>query len=265
MRKPAPVNVSISSLLLSTLLLAGCATSPTGRTQFIMIDDATAGEMGQQAFTDMRQQYSESQDPGRTAMVQCIADALIAQLEGEHAELEWDVVLFADDSINAFALPGGHVGVFEGLLDVATDQHQLAAVIGHEMAHVTARHGAERVSRHQATGFAVNVLTGMGAGEQTAALLGLGAQVGVLLPFDRAQESEADRLGLEFMAHAGFEPDAAIELWRNMEAAQDESPPEFLSTHPASDTRIEDLEDQLPQAREIQESARAEGRQPECD
>jgi len=168
--------------------------------------------------------------------------------------------------INAFALPGGYMGVFEGLMNVAEDQHQLAAVIGHEIAHVTARHGAERVSRHQATGFAVNVLGGATGSQQTAALLGLGAQVGLLLPFGRAQETEADRLGLDYMARAGFNPAGAVKLWNNMaQASGGGGPPAFLSTHPTSDSRIRDLTNRMPRAMELYREAQARGLRPACD
>jgi predicted Zn-dependent protease len=151
------------------------------------------------------------------------------------------------------------------MLNVAENQHQLAAVIGHEIGHVTARHGQERVSRHQAAGFALDALTEVGVGERTAALLGLGAQVGVMLPFDRAQESEADRLGLECRARAGVDPREAVQLWRNMDDARGATPSEFLSTHPGTDTRIDDIEDWLPDVTPLFEAARADGRRPDCD
>jgi predicted Zn-dependent protease len=255
------------AVLLSSLLVAACETSPTGRTQVMLVPDEAVEEMGGEAFEALRAEVPESTDVAAAERVRCVAEALIAALdEPDLADPDaWHVVLFAQDDINAFALPGGYIGVFEGMLDAAADQHQLAAVIGHEIGHVAARHGQERVSRHQAAGFALEALGELGVGERTAALLGLGAQVGVMLPFDRAQETEADRLGLEYMARAGFDPAGAVSLWQRMAELQEGTPPAFLSTHPATGARIEDLEAAMPEAREQFEAARRNGRQPQCD
>ena len=222
--------------------------------------------MGGQAYQQIKAETPLSNNRRQVEMIQCIAEALVMQLDEPHAPEVWEITLFAEDMVNAFALPGGYVGVYEGLLRVAEgDQHQIAAVIGHELAHVTARHAAERVSRHQATGFAVNVLGGASGSQATAALLGLGAQVGVLLPFNRAQETEADVLGLDYMARAGFDPRASVTLWENMARASGSGgPPQLLSTHPASDTRIRDLNRRIPAAMELYEEAQAAGRTPAC-
>lgn len=253
-------------LAVVTLTLAACAASPTGRSQLLLVSDAEVNRMGSQAYQQMRAELEPSRDRAKVTMVNCITEALVMQLDEPHAPDTWEVTVFADDMINAFALPGGYIGVFEGLMNVAEDQHQLAAVIGHEIAHVTARHGAERISRHQATGFAVNVLGGATGSQQTAALLGLGAQVGLLLPFGRAQETEADLLGLDYMARAGFNPAGAVKLWNNMAQASGRGgPPTFLSTHPTSDSRIRDLNNRMPRAMELYREAQARGLRPACD
>lgn len=255
----------VSVVALIAVAVAACAASPTGRAQLITVSDSEINRMGGQAYQQIKAETPMSTDRRKIEMVQCITEAIVMELDEPHAPEAWEVTLFADDSVNAFALPGGYIGVFEGLLNVAEDQHQLAAVIGHEIAHVTARHAAERVSRHQSTGFAVNVLGGASGSQQTAALLGLGAQVGLLLPFNRTQESEADILGLDYMARAGFDPNGSVKLWRNMQEASGSSgPPEFMSTHPSGDRRIRDLTNRIPAAMELYREAQAAGRDPGC-
>jgi predicted Zn-dependent protease len=190
-------------------------------------------------------------------------------LPGESAA-NWEVRVFASDDLNAFALPGRKIGVYTGLLKAAQNQNQLATVIGHEVAHVLAKHGNERMSTNFAaeTGLQlVSVLAGDPGSAQSQtvmALLGLGTQVGVLLPFSRAQEEEADILGLDLMAEAGFDPSASVELWQNMAAMSEGQPPEFLSTHPGTQSRIQALSNRMPRAINLQQEARARGRNPDC-
>ncbi len=256
----------IMLLAAATALVGACAASPTGRSQLILVSDADINRMGQQSYRQMQSEMPLSRNRAMVTRINCITEAIIVELQEPHAPQTWESTVFAEDSINAFALPGGYIGVFEGMTRVAEDQHQLAAVIGHEIAHVTARHGAERVSRHQATGFAVNVLGAASGTQQTAALLGMGAQVGVLLPFDRAQETEADLLGLDYMARAGFNPAASVKLWQNMaEASGSGGPPSFLSTHPSGAERIRQLNNRLPDAMKLFREAQSQGRNPSCD
>ena len=184
-------------------------------------------------------------------------------------EVNWEITVFQDQSANAFALPGGKIGVHTGLLDVAANPDQLAAVIGHEIAHVQADHGNARMSAAYATqtGLALaQMIAGAASQEkqQLLSLLGLGAQVGVLLPYGRSQESEADRLGLEYMARAGFDPRESVNLWRNMAQAGGSKTPEFLSTHPSHGTRIENLQADMAGAVNLYEKARAQGKTPTC-
>ena len=179
--------------------------------------------------------------------------------------------MFEDEAVNAFALPGGKIGVYTGLLKVAENQHQLAAVIGHEVGHVIADHANARVSTAYATeaGLTLGQILAGGATtpqkRQLFGLLGVGAQVGILLPYGRSQESEADVIGLELMAKAGFNPRESVNLWRNMSKAGGGQPPEFLSTHPAPTTRIRDLEAGMPEAIDLVVEARKQGKNPDCD
>jgi predicted Zn-dependent protease len=226
--------------------------------------------MGVAAFDKVKKETPQVEDPSLTAYVRCVAQAVTREARGPKAPPAWDVVVFREDSANAFALPGGKIGVHSGLLKVAKTPDQLAAVIGHEIAHVLAGHSNERVSTAFATQSGLqlaSLLSGAASSptqRQLFGLLGLGAQVGVLLPFSRAQEREADLIGLDLMASAGFDPRQSIDLWKNMQAAAGGQPPEFLSTHPGHETRIHDLQQRLPHALPIYEAARAAGKRPQC-
>jgi predicted Zn-dependent protease len=246
-------------------ILAGCAVSPLGRTQFAVLPDTQVAAMGDQAFLNLKRDTPAATDPRANAYVDCVAGAVTREVGGQ-----WEIVTFQDDAPNAFALPGGKIGVNAGILRVAANQHQLAAVIAHEVAHVLARHTNERVSQELALQQGLNALQAVAnptspSGQAFMGLLGVGAKYGVLLPYSRVQESEADLLGLDLMAKAGFDPAESIGLWRNMERASGAEPAEFLSTHPSHATRIQDLQQRIPYAEQLSARARANGRNPRCD
>ncbi|MBI79538.1 MAG: peptidase [Gammaproteobacteria bacterium] len=186
----------------------------------------------------MKRSLPRPENPRVQSFVQCIANNLIAVLEEPYASMDWEVVVFDDDATNAFAMPGGKIGVFTGIFKVADTPDALAAVIGHEIAHLTESHVIERArnqSRNDMLVILGNAATGLGDYIQTGTTLLLS------LPFDRGQESEADKVGLNYMSKAGYDPRASIYLWKNMEEHADGAPPEFLSTHPSGDTRMNDL------------------------
>ena len=256
----------ISVFLLACI--AGCATSPTGQTQLKLFPDSEMAKMGITAYDEIKEKTPISKDKQKTAYVVCVAELVTREMPGKTG---WEVNLFEDDAVNAFALPGGKIGVYTGLLKVASNQHQLAAVLGHEVAHVIADHGNARVSAAYATQTGLQ-LTQVLAGSvdspyksQLLGLLGLGAQVGILLPYGRGQESEADILGVEYMARAGFDPRESVALWRNMAKSGGKQPPELLSTHPSNETRINELNKQIPGAMKLYEQAKANGKVPQCD
>ncbi|MES1923924.1 M48 family metallopeptidase [Salinisphaera sp. T31B1] len=247
----------LTAALVFTLLLAACATSPTGRSQLQLFSEDTIAQMGVKSYQQMKQQEPIDTSTADNRYVKCVADAITRVTGGE-----WEVTVFKDDQVNAFALPGGKIGVYSGLLDVAKNDDQLAAVIGHEVGHVLAHHGNERISQQYATQGGLSVVSaflgsgGGGAGSQAVmSALGLGAQVGILLPFSRTQESEADLIGLELMARAGFDPRQSVQLWQNMAAAGGEQPAEFMSTHPSDQTRINNLESHMAKAVELYQQA----------
>lgn len=254
---------------LAALAVVACATSPTGRRQLIVFPEAEMSAMGVAAYDQMKTQMKVSDDAALTRYVRCVANAVTAEVAPGQGPAEWEVTLFEEPSANAFALPGGKIGVHTGLLQVAKNQDQLATVIGHEVAHVLAHHANERVSTAYATQTGLE-LASVIAGASTPAsrelmgLLGVGAQVGIVLPFSRAQESEADRMGLDLMARSGFDPRQSVTLWENMESAGGAAPPELLSTHPAHETRIEALRQRVPEVLPEFERARAAGKRPAC-
>lgn len=252
--------------LVLLLLLVGCTTSPTGRSQFTMFSEQQMTSIGQASFQQIKEEEKIYRHPATQRYVQCVSDALFV-VSGTPGN--WEVVVFDDDSPNAFALPGQKIGIYRGMLEVADTPARLAAVVGHEIAHVLANHGNERASTTLATqmGLAlasVALATQEGTDERMMAALGIGAQVGILLPFSRQHETEADLIGLDLMARAGFDPRESIALWENMRAKASGSPVEFMSTHPGHASRIRTLQNAMPTALQIYESALRQGRAPRC-
>jgi predicted Zn-dependent protease len=256
--------------LVLLLFLASCATSPLGRKQLRLFPEAEMVAMGIAAFDKIKAETPLSRDLQLNRYVQCVTTAITAELRNAAGQAAWEVLVFEDDAANAFALPGGKIGVYKGLLKVAANQDQLATVIGHEIAHVLADHSNERISTAYVTQTGIQQLVQIIGGDASPgqqrllALLGVGAHVGIELPFGRTQEREADVLGLELMAQAGFDPRQSLHLWQRMSQTDGARPPEFLSTHPSHETRMSDLNEHMPEAVALYERARAQGKQPRC-
>ncbi|PYM36025.1 MAG: peptidase M48 family protein [Candidatus Rokuibacteriota bacterium] len=234
---------------------AACATVPvTGRRQVILLSEGEERQMGLSSYQEVLKKSRLSSDAVATEQVRRVGRR-IAEATGR-ADYQWEFSLIEDKQANAFCLPGGKVAVYTGILPLTRDDAGLAAVLGHEIAHAIARHGGERVSQGLLVQVPLVVAQVALAGNdpamtrQVTALLGAGATVGILLPWSRTQESEADHLGLIYMAKAGYDPHAARDLWVRMAEASKGSarPPEFLSTHPAEATRIKQIEAWLPEA-----------------
>jgi predicted Zn-dependent protease len=243
-------------------ILTACATSPTGRNQLIFLPDSQMNQMGLQAFDQLKKDKPVNKDGQFNQTAQCIVSEITRGM-GQN----WEVVVFEDKTLNAFALPGAKIGVHTGMMQLVDNQDQLAAVLGHEVGHVLARHSNERASQETLVqqGMGLIQQTSLGQNGLAIGLLGLGAQYGVLMPYSRTHESEADMIGVDLMAKAGFNPEESVKLWQKMaQASQGNQPSEFMSTHPAHATRIQQLQEHMPKALELYKKAQTAGRQPKC-
>lgn len=245
------------------LLSCACSTVPiTGRSQMLLIPNEQSLAMGLQGYQQAKKQNKLSQDQENVAMVKRVGTRLQRAVETYFTEhnlsdrlrgFQWEFNLFESKEVNAWCMPGGKVAVYTGLLPVTQNETALAIVLGHEIAHAVAEHGNEKMSSAllaqvgaAGVGIALQNKSPQTQGLWMAAY-GVGTGVGVLLPFSREMESEADRLGLIFAAMAGYDPNEAIPFWQRM-AAAGKSAPEFLSSHPSSDRRIQDLRKWMPEA-----------------
>ena len=245
------------------LVVAACATVPlTGRSQLLLLPQSEEMRMGLLSYQEILTKEKISADPALNTLVRRVGQRIAAATA--KTDFQWEFKVIESDKVNAFCLPGGKVAVYTGILPVTRDEAGLAAVMGHEVAHAIARHGGERVSQ--------GLLLQLGLATVAAAmsnkdpetvqtvtgLLGAGATLGIILPFSRNHESEADRLGLTYMARAGYDPRSARDFWVRMTEASKgrPKPPEFLSTHPSDETRIRQIEGWLPEALPFYETSR---------
>ena len=264
----------IALVATSSLGLAACATttkdsvSGVNRSQFMLLPSGTVDKMSAQAYAqslgEAQKKNALNADPAMVARVRGIANRLIAQVgvfRPDAAQWKWEVNVEKNDQLNAYCMPGGKIMVLSGLVEKikATDD-ELGAVIGHEIAHALREHGRERMSQAYVQQFGLQALasfvTGSAGGAITQAA-GMGSQLFFAMPNGREQEREADKMGLELAARAGYNPDAAVTLWEKMGAQSKNAPPEFFSTHPASANRIADLKALAPKVRPLYEAAKA--------
>jgi predicted Zn-dependent protease len=252
-------RVLAAALLGTIVVVDGCATAPyTHRSQLILVSQGDEMRLGAQAFQRVVAKSTLDKDPAIVDEVEEVGRRLAGAADAP--QFRWQFVVIAANEQNAFCLPGGKVAVYTGILPVARTTTGLAVVLGHEIAHALARHGAERMSQNMAAelgGAALSVLAGTSAyGGAIMSAYGLGAQVGVLLPYSRTHESEADHIGLILMAKAGYDPREAIAFWKRMaSASRAAGSPEFLSTHPGHDTREQQIESWLPEAMRYYDAA----------
>ena len=241
-------------------IFAGCATAPyTGRKQVLMVSQEKELSLGYQAFKQIKQRSQPSKDQALQARVRRVGEAIARA--ANQPDFQWEFIVFEDDkNANAFCLPGGKVGIYTGLFKYINNDADLATVISHEVAHALARHAGERISQGtlaQIGGTALGVgLSALGvsptAGRVAMQGYSLGAQLGVLLPYSRVQESEADRIGLILMAKAGYDPELSLQFWQRLATAKKDKAqiPQFLSTHPSDASRIQNMRTYLPEARQ---------------
>lgn len=265
----------LAVLLTSVALgLTGCATttkdsvSGVKRSQFLLLPSSTVDQMSAQAYTETLQTAKKKNtlnaDKAMLNRVTTISNRLIAQVgvfRPDATKWNWEVNVEKNDQLNAYCMPGGKIMVYSGLIEKlnATDD-ELAAVIGHEISHALREHGRERMSQAYVQQFGLQALAAMiggTAGSVAAQGAGMGSQLFFSLPNGREQEREADRMGLELAARAGYNPEAAVTLWQKMTASSKGAPPEFLSTHPASENRIKDLQALAPKVKPLYEAAKA--------
>ena len=253
------VRIALSSAL---LLLAACTTVPvTGRKALHLYPEADLVRMAASQFQELKKETPLSTDPELNARVHRVGHRIARVAAHDLPDAKWEFVVFDDpEQINAFAMPGGKVAVYTGLFKVAQSDADLAVVIGHEIAHVVARHASERVSQQiLVTGGTLAVAVGTGDMEASKrrlilAGIGMGTAVGVVLPFSRLHESEADAIGILYAAEAGYDPRVALDFWARMAEEKSDSPPELLSTHPSDATRIRKLRSLMPGAVAIYEA-----------
>lgn len=248
-----------SVMALACVLLASAANAA------FLVSEKEVRRQARVEWLSMKRHLPMEPNPGIVRYVQCIADKLIAELPAEREAFDWEVIVFDEEEINAFADPNGKIGVFNGILRIADTPDALAAVIGHEIAHATEGHVMDRARKN-----ARQEIWAMLGGAATGATGLVRDSLAILsgLPFAREQETEADLIGLEFMAKAGFDPRASVYLWKNMAAAHKadrrERPPEFLSTHPSDSARIDNMVRSLTPALIEYNAAREAGKRPAC-
>lgn len=251
------------SCLAALLLLTGCSSVPlTGRKQVLLVSDQEVLSASLTQYSDYMKGAKKSSNTAQTQMVvrvgKKIASATEAYLKanGMSSEIKnfaWEFNLVQDSQVNAFCMPGGKIVVYEGLMKLVSSDDELAVVVGHEVAHAVAKHSNERMSQQVMAQYGAAIL---GAATQNksqaiqtaaSAVYGIGAQYGVMLPFSRKHELEADYMGLVFMTMAGYNPDVAVGFWQKMSAGSGGKTPEFMSTHPSDATRIADIQKALPE------------------
>lgn len=253
----------VSVWLSMLLFLAACSSVPlTGRKQMLLVSDSEVLSSSLTQYSDYMKTATKSTSKNGSAMVTRVGKKIAAAteqylknngLESEIKNFSWEFNLVKDDQVNAFCMPGGKIVVYEGLMQLVDSDDELAVVVSHEVAHAVAKHSNERMSQQLMAQYGAQII-GQALSNKSAAVqqignsvYGLGAQYGVMLPFSRKHESEADYMGLVFMTMAGYNPEVAVNFWQKMSAGKSGATPEFMSTHPSDATRISDIQKYLPE------------------
>ena len=244
--------------LFALLLIASCTIAPiTGRRQLDLVGDATMNQLGLQSYEQALAKAKTDHDQAHVAMVARVTKRIAEAAEQEfHPGYDWQATVIDEPkTVNAWCMPGGKMAVYSGIFPIAQDENGLAVVMAHEISHALAHHSAERLSRSEIMQLGESGLLAAvnakepGATKIIGGALGLGAQLGIDMPFSRQQESEADHIGLVLMAKAGYDPARAVDFWgRMLRYSKGREPPAFLSDHPSSEQRVEDIKRELPEA-----------------
>lgn len=254
----------VTGVLIAVLLLTSCGSVPlTGRRQMLLVSDSELLSASLTQYSDYMKTATKSTDKTKTAMVERVGKNIAAATEAylkqnglssEISNFAWEFALVKSDEVNAFCMPGGKIVVYEGLLPLCASEDELAVVVGHEVAHAVAKHSNERMSQELLAQYGASIvsaaLSTKSAAVQTigTTVFGLGAQVGVMLPYSRQHEYEADYMGLVFMAMAGYSPNSAVTFWHKMSNLSGNSGvSDFMSTHPSDDKRIAEIQRHLPE------------------
>jgi len=256
----------ITMLAVAALLLTSCGSVPiTGRKQLNLVSDSEILQSSLSQYASFMQTATISTQKVQSEQVTRVGKRIAAAteaylraagLESEIKNFSWEFNLVKSNEVNAWCLPGGKIVVYEGIMNLVSSDDELAVVLGHEVAHAVAKHSNERMSQQllaQYGASAVSIFTsGKSAATQQIAqsVYGLGANYGVMQPFSRKHESEADKMGLVLMTIAGYNPDAAVTFWQKMQATSSSTTPEFMSSHPSHETRIADIQKQLPEVKQ---------------
>ena len=254
---------SIFFVLLATVIVSCSTVMLTGRKQLLLVSDSEVLTSSFQSYKQFIDSVPASKDKASTALVKSVGQKMAMVVDtylkangmaADAATYAWEFNLVKDTTVNAFCMPGGKVVVFDGILPITKNEIGLAVVLGHEIAHAVAKHSNERMSQQMMVQYGA-ALTDMLLTNKSATtratintVYGIGAQYGVMLPYSRKHELEADRLGLIFLAMAGYDPNEAITFWERMAANSQGAPPEFMSTHPSDATRIAQIKQYLPEA-----------------
>jgi len=237
--------------------VSGCVTNESlGRRQFLLVSDDQLAAMAGQSWNQALQRTPQTSDPALRRRVEKVGDRIVQSAHNRFpkqnlSRLNWDFVVFDDPTVNAWVMPGGKVGFHTGILDIMANDDQVATVMGHEVGHVIGRHGAERYSQQLAAGAVANVANVALAGDDPetnamlAGILGAGINFGLILPYSRKHEYEADRLGADFMAGANYRAEEAVNFWETMTSQSGTRPMEFMSTHPSDQNRISAMQSHI--------------------
>ena len=247
-------NLALAAMA-ATLLAAGCRTVPmTDRSQLMLSTESSEKQLGATAYNDYKRETQPTANAEQQALLQRVGNAI--KDASDEKTFEWEFNVLESDTVNAFCLPGGKVAVYTGMMKQFSNEAELACVVAHEVGHAIARHGGERTSWSYLQALGTLGVSTLG-NDTLQTIYGIGAEYGVMLPYSRLHENEADLIGLYLMAKAGYDPQAAVDFWKKFNTGNSSKLDEMLSTHPCDATRVANLSQHLPEAQELYQQSKA--------